>query len=416
MAPQKKDKPNKDGLKTSITMFFKRVFGFVSASFIDFRRSPLTIFFAIAYPVILILLFGAIFSEHTQTLNSFTIYIQAEPDAGFEIAPGMEINLTETLLTTLATMETNDSEPLFILHYIPLLDEHTIPIDPGKYLEEVDGYFCLVIPANFTMLVYNNATSANLTVIMDENSQSAKIVYNIIKEVIYGFNLFLAGESETHIDMETIDIYLEEKIEYLDFLVPGIIGVALMNNAVMGTINRYTSFRKAWLFKKLASTPMTRTELVTSESAWQGFLAIISTAAIMIFGWLFFKVPFGKAAWIIEVLDWKMIPILIAGVLGFTGLGMIGSRFVKNPDAATAAANFLAFPMMFLCGAFFDVSGIAGVNVISKLLPLTYIIDALRATMITKNVSLAWYNIGISFAFGIGFFIIGVILTNIKNE
>ncbi|MHA1186923.1 MAG: ABC transporter permease, partial [Candidatus Heimdallarchaeota archaeon] len=114
--------------------------------------------------------------------------------------------------------------------------------------------------------------------------------------------------------------------------------------------------------------------------------------------------------------DWKMLPITIASVLSFTGMGMIGARVVKNPGAATAVGNFLVFPMMFLSGAFFEISHIPVINVVSKFLPLTYVIDALRASMLTSNPIVAWTNIGISMAFGVVLFTIGVLITKITER
>ena len=106
----------------------------------------------------------------------------------------------------------------------------------------------------------------------------------------------------------------------------------------------------------------------------------------------------------------------IASVLSFTGLGMIGARIVKNPGAATALGNFLVFPMMFLSGAFFEVAHIPVVNIISKMLPLTYVVDGLRAAMITNNPPIAWFNFGISMAFGVVLFVIGVFITRFDER
>ena len=149
---------------------------------------------------------------------------------------------------------------------------------------------------------------------------------------------------------------------------------------------------------------------------WPFIMGIIAIVTILLIGWLVFKLPTGKFAWIINVLDWKIIPITLAAVLNFTGLGMIGSRMVKEPNAATAIGNIITFPMMFLSGTFFEVAHIPGLNVISKMLPLTYIINALRASMITSNNPIAWFNIGISFAFGVVIFIMGVLLTKLNER
>lgn len=397
-------------------LVFKRIGAYTVASFKDFTRSPLTIFFTVAYPIILILLFGAIFSEGNTSFNAYELYVQSEEDQGIYLpgTPPQFLNFTDTLISTLEEIETNDSEPFFDIKYIPLEDESQNPINPGQYLEEQGGYICLVIPENLTQKMVFDAP-VNLTIILDENTQSSSIALSIINNVVYYLNLAFNG-SKMNLGMETFDIYLDEQIEYFEFLIPGMIAIAIMNNAVIGTINRYTYFRRLGFFRKLSSSPMKKGDVVTGEAIWQSIQSIVSIIAIILVGWLVFKLPSGEYLWAIIILDWKIIPITISAVMCFIGLGMIGARLVKNPDAGTAAGNFFTFPMMFLSGAFFDVSGVPVINIISKALPLTYMVDALRASMITNNVLLAWMNIGISFAFGIPLFVIGILVTRLSER
>ena len=401
---------------SNLSLGFKRIGAYVSAALIDFKRSPLTMFFTVAYPVILILVFGAIFSDSNTSFTSYNLYIQSEGDEGFLIQPSPPIllNFTDTLITTLTEIETNDSQPFFDINIIPLKDQQNNIIDPGTYLEEVEGYICLVIPKNFTQEVLFDYPT-NLTIILDKNSQSASISLTIINNIVYNFNLAING-SQTNLGMETIDIYLEQQIEYFEFLIPGIIAIAIMNNAVLGTINRYSYFKKQGFFRKLTTTPMKKRDVVLGESLWQLIQAIISIIAIILIAWMVFKLPQGDLTWIFRVLDWKIIPIAIAAVICFTGLGMIGARIVKNPESGTAVGNFIAFPMMFLSGAFFDVSGVPVISIISKMIPLTYMIDSLRASMITNNPIIAWINIGISLAFSVVILIIGIILTRLSEK
>ncbi len=410
------DKPKKqNAFAIEIGLIFKRLGAYITAALIDFRRSPLTIFFTVAYPIILILLFGAIFSNENLSSDPYVLYLQSGVDEGYEISPTQRLNFTDDFITILEEMERNDSTSIFDVNNIPLKDEQNKPIDAGQYLEEVEGYIAIVIPENFTQeLLFNSPI--NLAVIMDENSQQANIALKILDNVIYSFNLGVAGYNDTQIGMESTNIFLEEDIEYFEFLIPGIIGVAIMNNGVIGTINRYTYFDKKGFFRKLSSSPMKKGEVVLGEASWTFLQGLISIIAILLVGWLVFKIGDRDFKWIIDVLDWKIIPITISAVLNFTGLGMIGSRLIKNPDSATAAGNFLTFPMMFLSGAFFEVAHIPVISIVSKMLPLTYIVDAYRASMITINTSVAWFNIGISFAFGIVIFTIGILITKLSER
>jgi len=411
-ASKKQRRQNSKALE--IRLAFRRIGAYISAALRDFSRSPLTIFFTIAYPVILILLFGAIFSDEGVLSASYTIYLQSGADEGFQISPTEHLNFTDDFINIIQEIKRNDSELIFEIHNIPLKDENNNTINAAQYLEEVEGYIALVIPSNFTQeLLFN--PPINLTIIQDENSQQAGIAYEILSSVVYSYNLGIAGFNETKIGMETTDIYLEEQIEYFEFLIPGIIGIAIMNNGIMGTINRYTYFERKGFFRKLSASPMKKRDVVIGEASWIFIQGLISIIVILLIGWFAFKISDKDYIWIIDVLDWKILPITLAAVLNFTGLGMIGSRLTKTVGAATAAGNFLSFPMMFLSGAFFEVAHIPVINIISKMLPLTYVVEAFRAAMITNNINLAWINIGISFAFGIVIFVIGIFVTKMSE-
>ncbi len=114
-------------------------------------------------------------------------------------------------------MERNDSTSIFDINNISLKDEQNNPIDAGQYLEEVEGYIAIVIPENFTQkLLFNSPI--NLAVIIDENSQQANIALKILDNVIYSFNLGVAGYNDTQIGMESTNIFLEEDIDISNFL------------------------------------------------------------------------------------------------------------------------------------------------------------------------------------------------------
>jgi len=248
----------KTSFGAKIKLSFKRIGGYFVTAFTDFRRSPLTVFFTVAYPIILILLFGAIFNNVEENI-SFTVYYQSEGDDGFQASPTDPLfNYTDTIVSILDKKNANNEA-----------------IDPGNYLEEVDGYLAIVFPFNFTQEAIFNPPVA-IAAIIDENSQTAGIALNIISGLVYDINLGIAGYNESKIGLETVDIFLEEEIEYFEFLIPGIIGVAIMNNGVIGTIQRYSNFDKKGIFRKLSSTPIKKFDLLSGEASWVFAQGLIS--------------------------------------------------------------------------------------------------------------------------------------------
>ncbi|MFW9925060.1 MAG: hypothetical protein ACFFDW_17430, partial [Candidatus Thorarchaeota archaeon] len=164
---EKESKENQNN--NPIRLFFQRQGAYISSALIDFKRSPMTIFFTVAYPIILILLFGAIFSGNGAANATYTLYYQSGIDNGYEIAPSVTLNFTQDIITIFQEMKRNDSSLLFDMKAIPELDEENNPIDPGIYLEEQSGYIALLIPDNFTQEVLFNSP-VNITLIVDPNS------------------------------------------------------------------------------------------------------------------------------------------------------------------------------------------------------------------------------------------------------
>jgi ABC-2 type transport system permease protein len=88
--------------------------------------------------------------------------------------------------------------------------------------------------------------------------------------------------------------------------------------------------------------------------------------------------------------------------LMLTGLGMIIARFVRDPDGADAAANVITFPMMFLSGTFFPLSQMPlFLQSIAQVLPLTYVNEGLRASMIFGQSQTAIFNTAIITVLGL---------------
>ena len=86
---------------------------------------------------------------------------------------------------------------------------------------------------------------------------------------------------------------------------------------------------------------------------------------------------------------------------------MLGS-IVKDPESASAVANAVGFPMMFLSGTFFELASMPGyIQAISKVFPLTYFNDGLRATMLEGDANVALFNLGIVLIMGAVFFVLG---------
>jgi len=104
-------------------------------------------------------------------------------------------------------------------------------------------------------------------------------------------------------------------------------------------------------------------------------LAVISTTAMLLVSYAVFDVEFYLNAW---------LPLFVVlDVFTFVGIGMILARIVKEAQSAAAAANAIAFPMMFLSGSFFPLEMMPRfLQAFARMLPLYYVNEGLRASMV----------------------------------
>jgi ABC-2 type transport system permease protein len=99
-------------------------------------------------------------------------------------------------------------------------------------------------------------------------------------------------------------------------------------------------------------------------------------------------------------------------VFAFVGIAMILTRFVKEAQSAAAAANAISFPMMFLSGSFFPIEMMPGfLQTFARILPLYYVNEGLRASMVFEDNMAALKYSAIIGVFAAVVFVLGIIAT-----
>jgi ABC-2 type transport system permease protein len=116
-------------------------------------------------------------------------------------------------------------------------------------------------------------------------------------------------------------------------------------------------------------------------------------------------------------LNFFLLVFIVLNVFAFSGVGMLITRFVKEAQSAEAAANAIMFPMMFLAGTFFPLESMPKfLQNVALILPLYYVNEGLRSSMVTLNFSQAWFHAAVIGIFAAIIFILGVFVTTWKDE
>ena len=168
----------------------------------------------------------------------------------------------------------------------------------------------------------------------------------------------------------------ERGSRYIDFLVPGLLGMNLMGSGIWGVGFAIVDARKKRLLKRLIATPMSRPQYLGSFVLSRLTLLVIEVGLLLGFGALVFGVPFRGSLLM-------LVTICVVSSLAFTSLGLLVSSRVQTIEGASGLMNLVMLPMWIFSGVFFSASRFPdSLQPFIQALPLTAVVDALRANIL----------------------------------
>jgi len=168
----------------------------------------------------------------------------------------------------------------------------------------------------------------------------------------------------------------ERGSRYIDFLVPGLLGMNLMGSGIWGVGFAIVDARKKRLLKRLIATPMSRPQYLASFVLSRLSLLVIEVGLLLGFGVLVFGVPFRGSLLM-------LVSICVASSLAFTSMGLLVSSRVQTMEGASGLMNLVMLPMWIFSGVFFSASRFPdSLQPFIQALPLTAVVDALRANIL----------------------------------
>jgi ABC-type multidrug transport system permease subunit len=168
----------------------------------------------------------------------------------------------------------------------------------------------------------------------------------------------------------------ETGARYIDFVVPGLLGMNLMGSAMWGLGFSIVEARQKKLLKRLVASPMPRWQYLSSFLLSRLAMLVIEVVAFLGFSRLVFGVPFRGSLWQLGLL-------CVFTSLAFSALGLLVASRAKTMEAVSGLMNLVMLPMWILSGVFFSASRFpAMIQPVVRALPLTAAIDALRGNML----------------------------------
>jgi ABC-2 type transport system permease protein len=328
-------------MKTFFTLYYSNLK--------EFSRNRFAMFWTIAFPVFFMLLFGVIFSGGGD--SSYKVGVAVEDPGRIGSALAQAFQEVEILKITESSQD-----------------------DLLAKLKHGDLNAVVVVPDGVTAAVISGST-ADIQVHYDPTNQiTAQILLTIVEKVLGGVEQGLAGRTALFaVQTETITA---SSLRTIDFLVPGILAMAIMQLGIFATAPPLVQLREQQVLRRLGATPLSRAMLLTAQVALRITIGLVQTALIILVGSLVFQVQ------IVGNLLYLAV-FVVLGALSFVCLGYFMSTWGKTQEGINGASQFINFPMMFLSGLFFPIDTMPHwIRPVVDAMPLTYLADALRQIMV----------------------------------
>jgi ABC-2 type transport system permease protein len=297
----------------------------------EFLREPEAIFWVYIFPILLTLALGIAFSSK----------------------PITEINL---VIAAGAGDEELQSR----------LQAHPAPRFRVRILEAQQARELLRVGKTDLVVVPPASPGGGLTYCFDPARAESMLARYAANEVLQGGAALAVQE-----------VHLTERgSRYIDFLIPGLLGLSLMGGGMWGVGFVTVEMRIRMLLKRLLATPMKKRDFLLGIILSRLVFTIPEVLLMLLFSWLVFGVEIRGSVISLAV-------IIILGAFTFSGIGLLVASRAKTIEAVSGLMNLVMLPMWLLSGIFFASERFPeALQPLIRLLPLTPLITALRATML----------------------------------
>lgn len=315
-------------------------------------RNRQAIFWNLAFPALFILLFGVIFNSGNNV--NFNVGVAGPASASQD-----------------AFVKALDSSSAFKVH--------TGDTEQKELKSLKDSNRDVVV-------VFGAATGTArppVTIYYDNsNGPNAQIAVSAVRQVLLETSGTTADAAIQQKPVSTLNV------TFIEFLVPGILAMSLMNSGIIGLSTSFVAFRERGIFRRIKVTPFPLWQFLLARVLSQLVIALIDAVILIVMA----KIVFGLT---VRGNPLLILAVLIIGGLSFLSIGYLIASFSKNVETAASYANLITFPMLFLSGVFFSVdSAPKWIQPVTKVLPLKYLVDALRdPMMLGRGISAIWIDL-----------------------
>jgi ABC-2 type transport system permease protein len=313
-----------------------------------FVRNRAAVFFSIFLPLIIMLIFGVLNFEGSTSI-SLGVVDEAENDA------------SAALVDRLGEYE-----------YLEITDgERDTEL---AALEEGDRGFVVVIPEGWEPPA-PGSESGLVAYASNADPAQAQVGQGLLQQAV-GQAIFApagggGGNGSGFAAPLRFESVESRDLGYIDFLVPGIVGMTIMQLGLFGVAFGFVQLKRTGALRRLFATPTSPAYFLSAQVLSRLIIGIVQVAILFGVGIWFGLQMFGDYV--------SLLVVVLIGSAIFLAVGFAIAGWAKNEDQAAPVANLISLPMMFLSGVFFPREAMPDfLASITQFMPLTYVNEALR--------------------------------------
>ncbi|MGH2463212.1 MAG: ABC transporter permease [Candidatus Limnocylindria bacterium] len=312
-----------------------------------FIRDRTAVFFSFFLPLVIMLIFGVL-----------NFGAEAELDLGVVDEAG-----TASSATVIAALE---QTPGLIVSKGPRGDELAA-------LEDGQRSLVVVFPSGWELVAPGEPGFEPLTAYANDATAGEGQTTLLIVNAVVAQAVVAAGGGSS-VPLVVVEEVAGRNLGYIDFLVPGILGLTIMQLGVFSVAFGFVQLKQTGTLRRLFATPTSPAYFLAAQVSSRMVIALVQVLILL-----------GVGLWFGVQLVGSVAVVLALAVLGsvvFLGMGFAVAGWAKNENQAAPVANLISLPMMFLSGSFFPREAMPEfLQEVTRFLPLTYLNDALRAVI-----------------------------------
>ncbi len=324
-----------------------------------FVRDKASVFFAIVFPLMFLVLFGGLLADQS---TSKVEMIQVGDVSFIDEMPHAEKSAFEE------TFEITHSKDLAA---------SVAKVRKGD--------------ADVAVEMQGNTLVAHYT---QTDQVKAAVTQGVLRAFVDSTNVALSGKPPTYrMQAEQVE---DESLETIQFVTPGLLGWAIAMSASFGAAATLNGWRNSKLLRRLQLSPVPTGTLVGARVSVTIGVALVQMAIFLGLGAAAFGLQL-TGAWPVA------IPLLVVGTLCFMAIGLLAGAVAKTTEGAVNMANFIVLPMSFLSGSFFPLDATpAWLQALAHVLPLWWLNEGMLDVMVRgESAAAALVPMGVLAAFAV---------------